>query len=340
MPNDEPAEQRQKRELELTDPKDGIGRRVVGSLSGARGRLVISLALIMVLYLAVGLVQPNFLSSANFWTLSQQGSILLLIGLGATFVVMMGMIDLSVGSLVTLSAMTLAILVPNLGPAAVPAAIAVSIAFGLLNGVIVTVLRLPSFLVTLGMLSVIQGFALIIGNTYQQFQSSFLQGITGRVLGQVPLITIWAAVITVTMIIMARYTLFGRGAYVIGGNEKVSQIVGLPIKRYKIAAFGLSGFTCGVAGVLLAGLIGAGTPQIGAGFLLDAVAAIAVGGTALSGGVGGPHGTVVGAAIITVLAAALVTLGVSEEMQSIVKGLVVVFAVYFTMTRSRDDITK
>lgn len=322
---------------------EGAGRsrsKAAAFVGSAGGRLAISLGLAVLMYVGFGLAKSSFLSSDNFWALSQQGSILLLVALGATFVVMMGMIDLSVGSLVTLSAMTLAVTEPDAGGFAVVLAILAATACGALNGIIVTFLRLPSFLVTLGMMSIIQGGALIIGNTYQQFDSQFVTDLTGKILGPVPLITVWAAIATAVLVVVARYTLFGRGSYAIGGGERVSQIVGLPIRRYKIIAFALSGFTCGLAGVLLAGLIGAGTPQIGDGFLLDAVAAIAVGGTALTGGVGGPHGTVVGAGIITILAAGLVTLGVSEEMQGVIKGAVVIVAVYFTMARGRHLVIK
>lgn len=304
-------------------------------------RLVVSFGFLIALYLGFGLVKPVFLSVDSFWTLSQQGSILLLVALGATFVVMMGMIDLSVGSLVTLSAITLAVAEPHLGTAAVPLAIAVTTGVGMMNGVIVTLFRLPSFLVTLGTLTIIQGVALVIGETYVRFQNDFVDKVSiTRVLGNVPIITIWAALLTLVLAWVARYTVFGRGVYAIGGGERVSQIVGLPIKRYKIAAFGISGFSCSIAGIMLAGLIGAGTPQIGSGVLLDAVAAIAVGGTALTGGVGGPWGTVIGASIMTVLSGGLVVVGATGETQNIVKGAVVIGAVYFTMDRGRDLIIK
>lgn len=308
----------------------------------ATRRLVVSLSFLAALYVGFGIVKPIFLlSSDSFWTLSQQGSILLLVALGATFVVMMGMIDLSVGSLVTLSGMTLAVSEPRLGAWAILFAILVAAAVGALNGVIVTVFRLPSFLVTLGTLTIIQGLVLVIGSTYVQFQNGFVDSVSIRhIFGSVPVITVWAAVLTVALSWVARYTVFGRGAYAIGGGEKVSQIVGLPIKRYKIMAFALSGLTCGVAGVVLAGQIQAGTPQLGASFLLGAVSAIAVGGTALTGGVGGPWCTAIGAAIITVLAGGLVVIGAGEQAQLIVQGAVVIVAVYFTMDRTRGLIIK
>ena len=309
-------------------------------MTPATRRFIVSFVFFLALYGAFGLAKPIFLSADSFWTLSQQGSLLLLVALGATFVVMMGMIDLSIGSLVTLSAMTLAVTEPTLGAWAVLAAIVAATAVGAVNGVIVTVLRLPSFLVTLGTLTIIQGIALYIGSTYVQFHNSFVDSISIRHVGNIPIITVWAVLLTIVLSWVARYTVFGRGVYAIGGGEKVSQIVGLPIKRYKVAAFALSGLTCGVAGVVLAGQIQAGTPTIGASFLLNGVAAIAVGGTALTGGLGGPWGTALGASLITVLSGGLVVIGTSEQLQHIVQGAVVIAAVYFTMDRDRGLVVK
>lgn len=303
--------------------------------------MLASIGFLLLMYVAFGLAKPVFFSANNFWTMSQQASILLLVALGATFVVMMGMIDLSVGSLVTLSAMVLAVLEPTFGSWAVALAIVAATMVGALNGLIVTVLRIPSFLVTLGSLSIITGFTLVIGSTYVPISDAFVRNIAvNYVVGSVPIITLWAVILTLVLLWIARYTVFGRSVYAIGGGERVSQIVGVPIRRYKIIGFALSGMSCGVAGIVLAGLTGAGSPGIGASFLLNAVAAIAVGGTALTGGVGGPQGTVIGAAIITVLTSGFVTLQVSEELQNIVQGAVVIAAVYFTVDRSRGLIIK
>ena len=303
--------------------------------------MLASIGFLVLMYVVFGVAKPTFFSASNFWTMSQQASILLLVALGATFVVVMGMIDLSVGSLVTLSAMVLAVVEPTFGSWAVLIAIAAATAVGALNGIVVTVLRIPSFLVTLGSLSIITGFTLVIGATYVPVANPFVSNLAvSHVLGSVPIITLWAVLMTLALLWIARYTVFGRSVYAIGGGERVSQIVGMPIRRYKIIGFAMSGLTCGVAGVVLVGLTGAGSPGIGASFLLNAVAAIAVGGTALTGGIGGPQGTVIGAAIITVLTAGLVTLQVSEQLQNIVQGLVVIAAVYFTMDRSRNLINK
>jgi ribose transport system permease protein len=304
-------------------------------------RLAISVAFLVVMYVTIGLIKPSFFGSATFWTIAEQGAVLLLITLGATFVVMMGMIDLSVGSLVTMSAMVLAVSISDLGgPGAMALAIVATTAVATVNGLIVTMLRLPSFLVTLGTLSIIAALAALVGNTYAQFNDPFIARLALGELGAVPYVVIIALVLTAICGEIARGTTFGRGAYSIGGGERVAQIVGLPIRRYKTLAFALSGATCAVAGVLLAGRLSAGTPTIGESFLLDAVAAIAVGGTALTGGVGGPWHTAIGVFIITTLSVGLVVLQVNPNLQGVIKGVVVIAAVYFTMNRSRDLIVK
>lgn len=183
----------------------------------ASRRVLVNILLVVGLYLVIGLLRPAFLSSGSFWSLSQQTSVLLLVALGATFVVMMGMIDLSIGSLVTLSAMVLAVSHPMLGDGAVLFAIAVTTAVGALNGVVITAFRLPSFLVTLGSLSIIQGVTLTISPSYVRFQSDLVDFIAiQRLFGVVPVLTVIAVVMAVLFVLVARYSVFGRGAYVRG----------------------------------------------------------------------------------------------------------------------------
>jgi ribose transport system permease protein/putative xylitol transport system permease protein len=310
------------------------------SLSTEAKRTVVSVAFLAVLYIVIGLIRPVAFSPNNLSAMLQSGSILLLVSLGATFVVMMGMIDLSVGSLVTLAGMSLAVLYGFIGDWAIPVAMLITIVVGIVNGSIVAFLRLPSFLVTLGTLSIIAGFALVIGNSYVSLSSPLITAVTLQRFGGIPIAMVWAAIVVVILSWIAVKTLFGRGAYAIGGNERVALIAGVPVRRYKITAFALSALTASMAGIILVGQLGAGSPTIGQNLLLDSVAAIAVGGTALTGGHGGPWATVIGAAIMTVVSNALVVLQVDANIQGIVKGAIVIVAVYFTMDRKRGLIVK
>lgn len=303
-------------------------------------RTIYSVAFLVALFLLIGLIKPVTFSPQNLSAMAQSGSILLLVSLGATFVVMMGMIDLSIGSLVTLSGMSLAVLYGVIGDWAIPAAIIITVVVGTLNGSIVAFLRLPSFLVTLGTLSIIAGLALVIGNSYVSLSSPMISFVTLQRFGGIPIAMVWAAILVIVLTWVAICSLFGRGAYAIGGNERVALIAGVPVRRYKIIAFALSALTASIAGIMLVGQLGAGSPTIGQNLLLDSVAAIAVGGTALTGGRGGPWATVIGAAIMTVVSNGLVVLSVDANIQGIVKGAIVIVAVYFTMDRNRGRIVK
>jgi ribose transport system permease protein len=325
------------------DPSEtafGSLARKFSSLSREARRTIFSLAFLVLLYLAIGLVNPVAFAPKNLSAMAQSGSVLLLVALGATFCVMMGMIDLSVGSLVTLSGMTLAVLFQFVGDFAILLAIVVTVFVGLLNGAVVAYLRLPSFLVTLGSLSIIAGGALLIGSSYISLRSPTLDFLTLQRPAGVPIALAWAGILVIILSWVAVKTVFGRSAYAIGGNERVALIAGIPVKRYKIVAFGVSALTASIAGIMLVGQLGAGSPTIGQNLLLDAVAAIAVGGTALTGGLGGPWATVIGAAIMTVVSNGLVVLAVDANTQGIVKGLIVIVAVYFTMDRKRGLIVK
>ncbi len=326
-----------------TEPSGhGLGSvaRKFRSLSREARRTIVSLGFLILLYVAIGLANPVAFSPKNLSAMAQSGAVLLLVALGGTFVVMMGMIDLSIGSLVTLSGMSLAVLYQFVGDLAIPLAIIITVFVGLINGALVAFLRLPSFLVTLGTLSIIAGIALVVGSSYVSLHSSTLDFISLQRPAGIPIALAWAAILVLILSWVALNTVFGRSAYAIGGNERVSLIAGTPVKRYKIVAFGLSALTASVAGIMLVGQLGAGSPTIGQNFLLDAVASIAVGGTALTGGLGGPWATAIGAAIMTVVSNGLVVLAVDANTQGIVKGLIVIVAVYFTMDRKRGLIVK
>ncbi len=316
--------------------KSLVLKRILGYLVSGR-----MFALLIVLVVLFSILNPRFFTMGNLFTLARQMSLILVVSLGATFVILMGMIDLSVGSVITLAGIITAALIPSMGVSGALVAIAVGILCGLLNGLIVTGLRLPSFLVTLGTLSVFQGVALTLSVTYQTFDNPLLVWVSRQnsVFG-FPNIAIWALVLYAILVFVGLRTRFGRYSYAIGGGELVSRLSGISVNRFKLYGFALSGATAAIAGVLLAGRIGAGTPQMGEGFMLDSIAAICIGGTSLSGGVGGVHRTLLGALIITVLSAGLNMIQVEPNFQIMIKGFIVIVAVYFTLDRRKSVIVK
>ena len=309
-----------------------------------QGRSLVPVAALVLLIIVFTIANPKFLTGSNFMNILRQFSVLLVAGLGATFIIIMGSIDLSVGSIVTMCGVVAALLVmqAGFGPWAFFIAPFFGLVAGALNGAIFAYWRLPSFLVTLGTLSIVRGATLlrIEGAPVPIYNDSFANLVTGTALGPIPNIALWALGALVICTIIAFRTRFGRYLFAIGGGERVAKLAGLPVNRYKMYAFMVAGLLAGLAGVLLAGRIGAGTGQMGEEYLLDAIAAVVMGGTALTGGQGGPHRTLLGVLVITVLSNGLNVAGVDFYWQIIVKGIVVIAAVAITLDRSKVQIMK
>ncbi|MCB8878503.1 ABC transporter permease [Acidisoma silvae] len=297
---------------------------------------------IIALFILVGCFVAKssaFLSPMNMVVMGAQGGPLLLISLGATFVILMGSIDLSVGGVAALSAALSGVALHDAGVSH-GLALAVAVVFGIVaggfNAFLVTVLRLPSFIATLAsgsifngiMLHVLGGMALSVAD-----DDSFADIAGSQFIPLVPNVLFYA-VIAWAVLTAAQYnTRFGRYTTAIGAGERVALLTGLPVNRYKAAVFILSSTLASVGGFFLLSRLGSATPSIGDGYLLDSVAAIVVGGTALTGGVGGIGRTILGVALITILSNGLNVCGVSSFTQEIVKGAVIILAVLTTIDR-------
>ncbi|QIO25373.1 ABC transporter permease [Haloarcula sp. JP-L23] len=268
---------------------------------------------------------------------------LLLVALAGTFPILQQSIDLSVESIVLLTGVVTVVLIAQfgLGLLAIPLAIGVGMLAGLFNGIVFTKLKVPSFLVTLGTLSVMAGVGKIItGGSTITFRNDAIRSIsTGTVLG-IPNLVLWGLLIYVGTILLAFRTKFGRYCFALGENERVVELAGAKVDRYKIYPFVLSGLLCGIAGVLLTLRISSASPNIGSGLLLPSIAAIVMGGTALTGGVGGPHRTILGVLVIAVLNNGMNLLGIDSFVQEIILGLVVVAAVAMSIDRDKIDVVK
>ncbi|SNB72968.1 monosaccharide ABC transporter membrane protein, CUT2 family [Arboricoccus pini] len=300
----------------------------------------------VVLFLLVffSLATDSFATLRNFTAISGQAGTLLIACLGGTFVILMGSIDLSVGAVVLLGgAMSVTLLNHTpLGFATIPAVALLGGLLGLVNGTIYTWGRIPSFIVTLGTLSVFSGLALTIldGRAIQFDLDGFETIAIGQLVPHLPNIAFWALVAWAVVVVIASRTRFGRYMYLIGGGETVARTAGVPVTRYKIYAFMLSGVLAGIGAVLSVARLGAAGPSLGTDLLLNSLAAIVVGGTSLSGGIGGPHRTLIGVLIIAILDNGLNLMGVSQYSQMVVKGLVVIAAVLVSRDRSRTTVVK
>jgi ribose transport system permease protein len=306
------------------------------------------------LWLPVGVVVAlalffSFASSAfptvrNLTILSAQASTLLIVCTGATFVVLMGSIDLSVGAVVLLVGAVSAKVENSIGIGATIVLVAAILGglLGLANGIVYAYGAVPSFVVTLGSLSIFNGLGLqILQGRAISVNSGALDTIAiGQWIPRVQNITIFAVAIWGIGVLISQRTRFGRYMYLIGGGESVARNSGVPVRRYKLYAFILSGLIAGFGGILAVARLGAAGPTLGEELLLNSLAAIVVGGTSLSGGVGDPHRTLLGVLIIAILDNGLNLLGVTAYPQLIIKGAVVITAVLVSQTRRQGTLIK
>ena len=300
------------------------------------GRLALPLTLLGVVCAYFAIRSDNFATSTNVLNILRASAILLVIALGATLVVVAGSIDLSVGATAALAGTIVASLAENGHTGLLWLVVPIGLACGMLNGVLLAYVRLPSFLATLGTLFVFNGLALkITDGRVRSFRSDTLHSLTNdSSLGSIPNVVFWAIGAALVVSLLAYRTMFGRHVYAIGGNERVAELAGLHVRRIKVATFLISGLCAGVAGLLLVARGGGSSPGMGDPFLLNAIAAIVMGGTALSGGGGGPLRTVVGVLTITVAANGMTLTQVDPHYQTMVFGLIVLFASVTTIRRS------
>ena len=284
------------------------------------------------------------LKQQNIVNILRQSAVLLIVACGSTFIILQGSIDLSVGSIVTLTGIAAAILVRDyqFGIWAIPAAMLVGGAAGFINGFFFAYGKVPSFLVTLGALFALDGLALLLsgGQAVQVMDRNYLKIASGSLIGALPNIALWSFLVFVVTSMMGSYTKFGRYMYAIGGKETVARLSGMPVDRFKLYSFILSGLLCGLAGALMMARLQAGSPRMGEGLVLDSIAAVVISGTALTGGVGGAHRTILGVLIIGILSNGLNVNAVAPDIQIILKGSIMVGAVFLTIDRTKIDSLK
>ncbi len=306
--------------------------------------MVLPVLVVFVLIAFFSLASDAFFSLRNLTAISGQASSLLLACLGATFVILMGSIDLSVGAMVLfVGAVTVkAINAFDLGISALGVGLLTGMLLGWGNGLIFAYGRIPSFVVTLGTLSVFTGAAweILQGRALRYDSLVFEDLAIGQLIPRFPNIALIASLVWGLMVFLCFATRFGRYMYIIGGGEAVATTAGIPVRRYKIYAFVLSGMMAGLAGALAVARLGTAGPTLGQDLLLNTLAAIVVGGTSLSGGVGGVHRTLIGVLIISLLDNGLNLMGVNQYSQMMVKGAVVIAAVLFGQDRSKSAVMK
>lgn len=300
-------------------------------------------ALVILVVFGVLRYGENFYSEYNIQEVLRYNAMFGLIALGMTFVIMTGGIDLSVGAVAALGSVVLALLSPHGVWIAIGGAVLAGLAVGLLNGTIIARYGIQPFIVTLAMLMAARGVALILAdntNVYVDFESGFMD-LDRNEIASIPLriVILFAAYIAGSVLL--NFTRFGRHALAIGGNEEAARLAGLPIGRTLLAVYGLSGALAGLAGVLLGWQTATGAPTEGLGWELSAIAAVVIGGTLLTGGLGSVGTTLVGVILLGLIFNVLNfengkgVISLSSYWQTVIRGLILLIVVLLQNRLSR-----
>jgi ribose transport system permease protein len=305
-------------------------------IGGTQGPLI-GLILLCVVF---AVLSPVFLSIRNGLNVVDQVTVLGIIAIGMTAVIVIGGIDLSVGSILALSMMAMGWLSNDKGlpfPLAMLLGVVVGALCGLGNGLLITRAKLPPFIATLAMMTVARGLANIITNGEQivGYPDWFTALSTERHLGFLSATVALFIVLLLVSWIVLQYRVVGRNLYAIGGSQEVARLAGIHVATLTTAVYVVAGILSGIAAVVFAARLDSSQPSAGLGYELDAIAAVVIGGASLSGGIGGIGGTIVGVLIIGVLHNGLNLVGVSPFIQQIVVGAVIAIAVAFDSLRRR-----
>ena len=320
--------------------RTGARSRALGSLGQLFARYGIVIAMVLIV-LALSVLSDNFLTSGNLTNVLRQVSINGILAVGMTFVILTGGIDLSIGSVLALAGMVGASLVVGSKPhspiLAILAALSVGVVAGASSGIFIAWVRLPAFVVTLGMLSAVRGLTLIYsqGMPISNLSSGFKFLGQGTFVGIPVSVVLFGATALAAWVVLA-YTVYGRRVYAFGGNMRSAHACGINVRGIIFSVYALMGLLSALAGVMLTARTTAALPQAGVAYELDAIAAVVIGGTSLTGGIGGIPLTVVGVLIIGLLNNGLDLLGISSYYQQVIKGLMIVGAVLIDKARHAD----
>ncbi len=313
---------------------------------GAMQRLLAFGALFLLL-VVFSLASPNFFQVDNLIGILIATTVNGVLALGVTFVIITAGIDLSIGTVMTLSAVMTGVLVTNWHlpvPLGILGGMATGAVAGMVNGVLIAKAKLPPFIATLGVLNVAKGLALVMShlrpiyfNDTPIFNELAMGSLVGKVFPgfAVPNLVLVLFVAAIVASLVLSKTSLGRYTFALGSNEEATRLSGVNADGWKIAVYGVSGLFAGVAGVLISARLNSAQPSLGFGYELDAIAAAVIGGTSLSGGEGTILGTVIGAFIISTLTNGLRILSVPQEWQTVITGAIVILAVYLDIIRRR-----
>lgn len=329
------------REAGTTETHLGGGSRTLGAVSRVArsyGEVLFPLAVLMALVVFLSTTSPHFLTQANLANLLGEASVLAIVAFGATFVIISGNFDLSVGAGVALVGMASALVMVNTDSVAlgIVTAFAVGVGLGLVNGLLVAWLLVPSFIATLAMLVIARGVSLALtdGRPVTQLPGDFMDFMSTSFLGLTAPTWIALAVVLVLLVVLHR-TRLGVEIFAVGGNAEAARLSGVPVRTVRTVAFMIGGVTVAIAGLVLIGRLGTAQPNAAQLLELMAIAAVVLGGTSLYGGRGSVAWTAVGVLLIVVIQNGLTLKNISTDIQMIVLGTIFIVAALWGVVRAR-----
>jgi ribose/xylose/arabinose/galactoside ABC-type transport system permease subunit len=297
------------------------------------------IAAFLAIVIVFSALSPVFLTYGNFINIANQTAIISVLAFGMTLVMLSGGIDLSVGSLVSLSAVVCALILDTGAPTAlaIAAALAAGVGFGAMSGFVAVRWGIQTFLVTLGVLSIARGLSLVLsdGRTIYIESEFFLKLTAQGTIGKVPMLFVWTLVIFALTWVLLNMTTFGRKIRAVGGNAEAARQAGISPGWVSVRVFMISGGLAAFAGLMMAGRLSSGLPSVGVGMELDAIAAAVLGGTGFKGEGGSLVGTLFGALVLGTVINGLTVLGVNPYLQEVAKGLIIILAVVAVSLRRR-----
>ena len=298
-----------------------------------------TLAGLLILVVIVNFATPKFLTQSNIFNLLKANSVNAIISCGMLMAILMGEIDISVGSIVGLSGVIAAYTITNLNfPlfVVVPLIILVGGLVGVINGYFISYLGVPAFVATLATQSIGRGLTEILTNGVTiRIRNDAYTGLGNTNFGPVSITIIYAGIVLILTWFLLNRTRFGYYVYALGGNKQAAQYSGVNVKKYNMLPYVIGGLFCGLGGMIWSARLGSAAAMLGAGFEMDAIAAVVIGGTSMSGGVGTVGGTFIGVLIMGVITNGLNLMGINSFWQDVFKGIIIMAAVVFDIFRKR-----
>ncbi|WP_213952743.1 MULTISPECIES: ABC transporter permease [unclassified Variovorax] len=327
-------------------PSSGIAARL---FRPATRQKLLAFASLLVLMIFFSFASSNFMQTDNMVAILQATAVNGVLAIACTFVIVTGGIDLSVGTMMTFCAVMAGVVLTYWGlPLAlgVAAAILFGALCGFTSGVLIAKLKVPPFIATLGMMMLLKGLSLVISGTkpiYFNDTPGFTyisqESLIGDLIPALPIpnAVLILFIVAVVASIVLNKSVLGRYTFALGSNEEAVRLSGVNVDFWKIVVYSVSGAICGIAGLLIASRLNSAQPALGQGYELDAIAAVVIGGTSLSGGTGTIIGTIIGAFIMSVLTNGLRIMSVAQEWQTVVTGVIIILAVYMDILRRRRE---